>query len=124
MDRAIEAWKLTLQAPSWGGTFVWTHGDLLPGNLLANNGELAAVVDFECLGIGDPALDLIGAWSVFDRAARDEFRSGVDVDDHTWMRAANLALRLIGGIRYYEYTNPSFSAMARRAVNEVINDLS
>lgn len=34
------------------------HGDFWPGNLLWNNGELVAVIDWESAGISDPLLDL------------------------------------------------------------------
>lgn len=124
IDRATEAWELTMDAPSWTGPSVWGHSDLLPGNLLARDGELVAVVDFECLGAGEPALDVTAAWTVFDRPAREVFRRALDADEPTWSRAANLALRFVAGIRYYERTNPTFSAMALRAVTEVLDDLA
>lgn len=122
--RAIEAWELTMRAASWPGPYPWTHADLLPGNLLVDDsGDLVAVLDFECLGIGDPALDIAAAWALFDRPARDTFRNQLDVDDATWLRAANLALRAVMGIRYYERTNPHFAEMSRRTVTEVLDDL-
>lgn len=37
----------------------WIHGDLQPGNLLLAQDRLSAVIDFGCLGLGDPAVDLI-----------------------------------------------------------------
>jgi aminoglycoside phosphotransferase (APT) family kinase protein len=83
-----------------------------------------AVVDFEGLGTGDPALDMTAAWSVFDRPTRNAFRRALAADEQTWLRAANLALRFVAGIRYYEHTNPKFSAMALRAVTEVLDDLT
>ena len=42
---------------------VWIHGDLQSGNLLAQQGRLSAVIDFGCLGVGDPACDLQVAWN-------------------------------------------------------------
>lgn len=122
-NRAREAWQYTLAAPSWTGPFPWTHADLLPGNLLAREDQLVGVVDFECLGVGDPALDLTPAWAVFDRSTRRVFRDALDIDQATWTRAANCALRHVAGIKYYETTNPVFSAMCRRAVNEVLDDI-
>src|SRR5690606_39984147 len=40
----------------------WTHGDLLPGNLLAVDGRLAGVIDLGSLNATDPALDLTPCW--------------------------------------------------------------
>lgn len=122
--RASDAWDRTMEATSWSGPFPWTHGDLLPGNLIARDGLLTAVVDFECLGTGDPALDYCCAWTLFDRPTRDLFWNQVDVDDHTRLRAANLALRFVMGIRYYRHTNPRFSEMCRATVTAVIDELS
>ena len=58
------AWERALQADAWDGPPVWIHGDLLSGNLLCVDGRLSAVIDFSCLGVGDPACDLIPAWCV------------------------------------------------------------
>jgi aminoglycoside phosphotransferase (APT) family kinase protein len=59
---AIAAWEAALRAPAWPGPAVWIHADLQPGNLLIAGGRLGAVIDFGCLGVGDPAVDLIVAW--------------------------------------------------------------
>ncbi len=56
------AWEAALQAPEWRGPTVWIHGDLQSGNLLAQGGRLSAVIDFGCLGVGDPACDVMAAW--------------------------------------------------------------
>lgn len=122
--RALQAWDITMQAASWSRPFPWTHADLLPGNLVVGgNGDLVAILDFECLGIGDPALDISAAWSLFDPPTRRVFRTKLGVDEDTWLRAANLALRHVMGIRYYQDSNPRFAAMSTRTVNEVLNDL-
>lgn len=42
-------------------TGIFLHGDYWPGNTLWRGQELAAVVDFEEVGIGDPALDVATA---------------------------------------------------------------
>ena len=47
---------------------VWTHGDLMPGNLLVEEGRLAAVIDVGGAGPADPALDLQPAWNLLDDA--------------------------------------------------------
>jgi Phosphotransferase enzyme family len=44
-------------------------------NLLVEGGRLKAVIDFGGAGVGDPALDVIPAWSVFGDSGRIAFRS-------------------------------------------------
>ena len=45
---------------------LWLHGDLLAENLLVRQGELAAVLDFGGLAVGDPTVDLVVAWELLD----------------------------------------------------------
>jgi aminoglycoside phosphotransferase (APT) family kinase protein len=59
------AWDAALRAPAWRGPPVWIHGDLSAGNLLFVEGRLSAVIDFGGLGVGDPACDLMIAWTLF-----------------------------------------------------------
>src|SRR3546814_4056079 len=65
------AWEEALEAPAWGGPEVWLHGDLHPGNLLVQRGRLGAVIDFGCLGLGDPACELRVAWTLLSAEIRD-----------------------------------------------------
>jgi aminoglycoside phosphotransferase (APT) family kinase protein len=60
---------------------LWTHGDLMPGNLLVADGRLVAVIDVGGLAPADPALDLMPARNLFDEPARDAFQKALDVDD-------------------------------------------
>lgn len=122
VDAAIAAWDATLSAAAWGRPAVWVHGDLLRDNLLARDGRLVAVIDWECWGAGEPALDLTPAWFVFRGEARAAFVAAVGADADTWARARNLALRSVMGIRYYEHTNPAFSAMALQTLIEATAD--
>jgi aminoglycoside phosphotransferase (APT) family kinase protein len=81
-----ELWDHTLATPVWPREPVWVHGDPAPGNLLATDGRLSAVIDFGTLAVGDPAVDLIAAWSVLDADGRKVFRDKLNVDDDTWTR--------------------------------------
>ena len=122
-DAAVAVWERALQAPTWTGARVWIHGDLLRPNLLVRDGRLRAVIDFGGGGVGDPATDVIAAWSVFGRAGRAVFRAALDVDDDSWNRARGLALHQAALIiPYYAETNPGFVAPARRTVEEVLAD--
>lgn len=83
---ATEVWK-TAQESSWTGSPVWYHGDMSAANLLVQGGRLSAVIDFGTCGVGDPACDLVIAWSFFHGDSRAAFRREVSLDDATWARA-------------------------------------
>jgi aminoglycoside phosphotransferase (APT) family kinase protein len=82
------AWDAAVAAASWAGPAVWVHGDLHPGNLLIVGDRLSAVIDFGLLGVGDPASDVIVAWTVLSPSGRRRLRNMLRVDDATWTRAA------------------------------------
>jgi aminoglycoside phosphotransferase (APT) family kinase protein len=122
-DAVTGAWEAALQVAAWHGPPVWTHGDLLPGNLLVHEDRISAVIDFGCLGVGDPACDLIVAWSLFSLHAREIFRAVLPVDDATWARGRGWALSIgLIALPYYQYTNPVFAATAHRMITEVLAD--
>lgn len=79
-------------ASRWEGDPVWFQGDVAEGNLLVDSGRLSAVIDFGTSGVGDPACDLVPAWTMFDDPARTAFRDAVALDDATWARARGWAL--------------------------------
>jgi aminoglycoside phosphotransferase (APT) family kinase protein len=117
------AWDIALQAPMWHGPPVWVHGDLSPGNLLVAQGKLSAVIDFGCLGIGDPACDLMVAWTLFSGESREALRAALSVDDATWARGRGWALSwALIFIPYYLNTNPVGVGIARRTVDQVLAD--
>ncbi|KQR54037.1 acetyltransferase [Leifsonia sp. Leaf336] len=76
----------------WDAPPVWFHGDAAPGNLLVADGRLSAVIDFGTSGVGDPACDLVPAWTMFDGSARRAFGDTIELDDATWARARGWAL--------------------------------
>lgn len=122
-DAATAAWEASLQAPTWDAAPIWTHGDLLPTNLLVEHGRLSAVIDFGCVGVGDPAFDLLCAWSVLSAETREVFRSALTVDDATWMRGRGFALSwALIVLPYYIDTNPALAGVARRTIDEVLAD--
>ena len=90
-SRLLPLWEHAL-ASSWQRPPVWLHGDISPANLLVRDGRLAAVIDFGCCGVGDPACDLAIAWSWFAAPARTAFRQSLPLDADTWDRARGWAL--------------------------------
>jgi len=118
-----DAWETALRAPAWQGRPVWLHGDLLPGNLLVRDGRLGGVIDFGGLAVGDPACDLLPAWTLLDGAARSVFRAALAVDDATWERGRGWALSMgLIVLPYYRDTNPTLVGVARRAIAEVLGE--
>jgi aminoglycoside phosphotransferase (APT) family kinase protein len=119
------AWEAALQAPVWHGPPVWIHGDVSAGNLLAVQGRLSAVIDFGGLGVGDPACDLMIAWTLFSGESRETFRAALAVDDATWARGRGWALSwALIFIPYYVHTNPVGVSNAWRTIDEVLADES
>ena len=117
------AWEKSLTTSEWKAPPVWTHGDLLPTNLLIERDRITAVIDFGGVGLGDPACDLIPAWSVLSGGTRGIFRSLLAVDDSTWMRGRGWALsQALMIVPYYQYTNSALVAVALRVIDEVLAD--
>jgi len=90
-DLAREVWDAAL-ATSWDRPPVWFHGDIASGNLLVRDGRLSAVIDFGTSGVGDPACDLVIAYTFFSGESRETFREAVAQDPATWSRARAWAL--------------------------------
>ncbi|MFL6162627.1 MAG: aminoglycoside phosphotransferase family protein [Jatrophihabitantaceae bacterium] len=89
--RAAAVWDAALAA-GWRGPARWFHGDIARDNLLVQHGRLAAVIDFGTSGVGDPACDLVIAWTLFTGKLRETFRNRVDQDPDRWARARGWAL--------------------------------
>ncbi|GAA4893022.1 aminoglycoside phosphotransferase family protein [Streptomyces coeruleoprunus] len=125
-DLATAAWEDVLKLPQWEGAPVWVHSDLLPGNLLAVDGRLSAVIDFGCLGVGDPACDMLPAWTLLTADTRGPFREAAGVDDATWARGRGWALRWgLTADHYYRVlhpTNPVLAAVGRRTAAEALDE--
>ncbi len=116
------AWEAARGA-RWAGPPRWFHGDVAPGNLLLDEGRLSAVIDFGQCGVGDPACDLVIAWTVLRGDARDAFRAAMAVDDATWLRGRGWALwKALSTLRAGPAGTPSV-AQARDVVDEVLRDL-
>ena len=56
----------------------WLHGDLMPGNLLMEGGALTGIIDWGASGIGDPALDLLAAWTCLGPPGARTFSAALD----------------------------------------------
>ena len=122
---ATAAWEADARAPAGSSAPVWIHGDLSAGNMLERDGRLCAVIDFGGAAVGDPACDLIVAWSLFAGEARAKFHHALAVDDACRARGRGWALSTaLVALPYYRDTNPGLVAASKRVVEEVLADFS
>lgn len=91
IDACQAMWRGALRS-AWSTEPVWFHGDVAVGNLLAAEGGLSAVIDFGTCGVGDPACDLVIAWTFLRGDERQIFREAVGLLDDAWARARGWAL--------------------------------
>lgn len=123
-DAATAVWEEALRTPGWDGPPVWLHADLMPGNLLVEAGRLTSVIDFGCLGTGDPACDLFPAWNLLPARAREVFREALGVDDATWIRGRGRTLsQALIALPYYRRTNPAMARNARHVIRTVLGEV-
>ncbi|MGH3489969.1 MAG: aminoglycoside phosphotransferase family protein [Actinopolymorphaceae bacterium] len=86
-----EVWQTALSS-RWEQAPVWVHGDVVGSNLLVADGALTGVIDFGCAAVGDPACDLVMAWTFFAGDSSERFRSSLQLDEATWARGRGWAL--------------------------------
>ncbi len=89
--QAIALWDKA-RATKWNKTPVWIHGDFAVGNMLMNDGKLSAIIDFGGAAVGDPACDLVIAWTYLSGKAREIFIYEMDMNSDTWLRTRAWAL--------------------------------
>lgn len=103
-------------------TPVWIHGDFAIGNILMDSGKLSAVIDFGRAAVGDPACDLVIAWTYLSGKAREIFISEMDMDQCTWLRARTLALwKATFELCQIADKNIPEAGLQKRIIDEVIN---
>ena len=84
-NELLEFWQYAVELEASSAAHRWLHGDLTPLNLLADAGQITAVIDWGCLAVGDPGCDLMIAWN-FDEPVRTTLRDHLAMDDATWER--------------------------------------
>jgi aminoglycoside phosphotransferase (APT) family kinase protein len=121
-DAATRVWESALET-TWQRTPVWVHGDVAVGNLLVRDGRLNAVIDFGCCAVGDPACDLVMAWTFFSGESRAAFKGTLGLDAATWARARGWSLwKALITLAEHIDSDPEKSAGARRVINEILTD--
>jgi aminoglycoside phosphotransferase (APT) family kinase protein len=121
-DAVRRVWDHAMTS-SWDREPVWFHGDVAATNLLVRDGRLAAVIDFGCSGVGDPACDTVIAWTFLSGASRQRFRAELDVDAGTWSRGRGWGLwkALITLVGQLEGDAPD-AAETRRQIDAILDD--
>ncbi len=115
---ASAVWDAAL-ATEWTRPESWFHGDIAIGNLLVDGGRLAAVIDFGTSGVGDPACDLVIAWTFLTGRARTAFADVVDLGADTWARARGWALwKALISVT----DDPATSTLPLRVIEETLAD--
>ena len=122
-DAALRMWEDAMAA-DWEGDPVWFHGDVATGNLLLRDGRLAAVIDFGTSGVGDPACDIVIAWTLLHGPSRDAFRATLGADPGTWSRGRGWALwkALISLVGNLDEGDAAAAAGNRRVIDRVLAD--
>ncbi|MGO1055175.1 aminoglycoside phosphotransferase family protein [Crossiella sp. CA198] len=116
-----ELWDAALLADEQDCPPVWCHGDFHTGNLLTTGGRLSAVIDFGEFGVGDPACDLIIAFTLLSAETRAIFRAALDVDDATWTRGRGWALATgLNAYVSYAAVNPRVAAQTTRQITQAL----
>lgn len=117
---ATEVWDAAL-ATTWAAPPVWVHGDVAASNLLVRDGRLSAVIDFGCCGVGDPACDLVIAWTYFTGESRAAFRAALPLDAGAWARGRGWALwKALITLAQAPGVNPAGYDTARRVIEDVL----
>ncbi len=91
ITRALALWNRAC-ATRWNKAPIWIHGDFAIGNILMNRRKLSAVIDFGGVAVGDPACDLVIAWTYLSGKSRQIFIDVMNFDSDTWLRARAWAL--------------------------------
>lgn len=104
----------------WKKDAVLIHGDLVPANILMSDGKIKGIKAADKAVAGDPAIDLIIAWDLFDKKARKIFFNAADADKDTIERARILALR--HAAKNYFSKDLDETIMARDALTEIMKD--
>ena len=111
------------RVPVFAAPPVWVHGDLHPLNLLVDRGRVSAVIDWGSMGAGDPGMDYMLAWTLFDPASRARFKAFIKPDQAAWDRGRAFAFgKAVAALPYYRISNTQFHGVMRRVLEQVLLD--
>lgn len=120
-SKALALWDKACET-KWDKKPVWIHGDFAIGNILMDGGKLSAVIDFGGAAVGDPACDLVIAWTYLSGKAREIFISKMAMDPDTWLRARAWALwKATFELCQISDKNSPEASLQKRIIGEVMN---
>ncbi len=103
---------------------VMCHTDLIPSNLLVDDGHLIGVLDTGGFQPADPALDLVSAWHLLSDTPREQLRTALGCSDLQWERGKAWAFQQAAGLPwYYRDTNPAMAEMGRTTLHRLFADI-
>jgi aminoglycoside phosphotransferase (APT) family kinase protein len=121
-DKAMNLWERAC-ATKWNKPPIWIHGDLAIGNMLIKDDKLSAIIDFGGMAVGDPACDLVIAWTYFKGKARDLFIQEMGSDEDTWLRGRGWALwKATFELCQIENKDSPDGLAQKRIIDEVMNE--
>lgn len=98
------------------------HGDLIPPNLLVEDGRLVGVLDGGGFGPADPALDLVAAWHLLDETRRGILRRELGCGEVQWERGMAWAFQqAMGLVWYYLDSNPTMSRWGKHTLDRIVD---
>jgi aminoglycoside phosphotransferase (APT) family kinase protein len=122
VSRLRGVWARLRELPP-SGPDVMSHKDLIPANLLVRGEHLVGVLDGGGFGPADPALDLVAAWHLLDRAQRETVRRHLGSGTVEWKRGAAWAFQqAMGLVWYYQRSNPVMSDLGRSTLRRILDD--
>lgn len=120
-SKALALWDQACTT-RWNKVPIWIHGDFAIGNILIDDGKLSAVIDFGGAAVGDPACDLVIAWTDLSGKARETFIYEMDMDEDTWLRARAWALwKATFELCQIIDKNSAEALFQKRIIDEVMN---
>lgn len=115
-------WAQALAAPVHEGPGMVVHGDINRGNLvLDRNARIAGLLDWGGMAAGDPAVDLMAAWTVLDAPGRAALFRQLAPEEAIWRRARGWALS-VAALQwpYYHASNPALAGRALVVLRSVL----
>lgn len=121
--RALKIWSDALVSECGISDLRLIHGDLHPHNLLIKEGALAAVIDWGLMGRGDPACDLMAAWTLLDHQHRINLKRDLVVSEPEWLRARGWALSFsVIILDFYGGKNKYLYDLGLHVMRELLSD--
>lgn len=122
-DKSLAIWEESLASCGGATKTCWIHGDLHPGNILIQEERVCAVIDFGGMAVGDPACDMMAAWTLLDCKVREAFRHLVDCEDAVWERGRGWALSFgLIALAEYRLSNQGLAKISRLTIDRVLGD--